>query len=127
MGDGLLEEMLALEHRVWAALVAGDVAADAALLDDGFLGVYPDGFEGKAAHVGQLSAGATVSAYAIAEARVLPLGADHAVLVYRADYSRADTGARAVMYVSSIWRRSDAGWRNVFSQDTPRGPAGSVC
>ncbi len=45
-------EILMLENSVWDALVTGDGQADAALLDDTFLGVYETGFSDKAGHVG---------------------------------------------------------------------------
>lgn len=47
---------------------------------------------------------------------------DTVLLAYRADYRPADggsVGAEATTYFSSIWRRRDGGWTNVFSQDTP--------
>ena len=39
MSRDLLTDLLAYETRVWDALVAGDAAADEALMDEGFLGV----------------------------------------------------------------------------------------
>ena len=49
--SALLAELAKCEEQVWEALVTGDQQADAAALDDSFLGVYPDGFSGKDAHV----------------------------------------------------------------------------
>lgn len=115
----LLAELTACETGVWDALVAGDMAADAAALDDGFLGVYPDGFSGKAAHAEQLAGGPTVVRYQLSDLRVMPLGPDHAVLCYLANYLRPGQSEPDAMYVSSIWKRLGAGWINVFSQDTP--------
>ncbi|MBT8456178.1 MAG: nuclear transport factor 2 family protein [Alphaproteobacteria bacterium] len=115
----LLESLLAAETAVWEALVSGDAAADAGALDDGFLGVYPDGFSGKGTHVGQLAQGATVKTYAIDDPHVMSLGPDHALLAYRATYRRPGQTADEVMYVSSVWKRNRQGWINVFSQDTP--------
>ena len=115
----LLAELLAAETAVWQALVAGDAAADRATLAADFLGVYPDGFAGRDAHVAQLGHGPTVERFALSDARVLPLGGTHALLAYRADYRRVGREADEAMYVSSVWRRTAAGWINVFSQDTP--------
>ncbi len=115
----LLDALLALETSVWQALVAGDAAADRALLAADFLGVYPDGFAGREAHVAQLSGGPTVARFRLSEARALPLGEGHALLAYRADYRRTGRSDDEAMYVSSVWRRGPEGWRNVFSQDTP--------
>ena len=117
----LLADILALEERVWRALVEGDAAADAALLLPGFVGVYPDGIAGIGAHAGQLDDGPTVARYALSEARLLPVGEDHAMLIYRARYRRIGAEADEEMYVSSLWQRGESGWRNLFSQDTPVG------
>ncbi len=115
----LLDEILACEIRVWDALVSGDAAADGTALADDFLGVYPDGFAGKDSHTGQLTDGATVARFALSEPRVMPLGPGHVLLAYHARYVRIGRDEPEEMYVSSIWRRDDGGWVNVFSQDTP--------
>ena len=118
-----LDEMLTLERRVWQALVDGDAAGDAALLLPEFLGVYPDGFAGRADHAGQLEAGPSVAEFTLGEARLFAVGADHVMLCYRASFRRVGGDAREAMYVSSLWQRDAKGWRNLFSQDTPVGPA----
>lgn len=118
-GDAILQQLQRCETAVWNALLHGDSQADDAALDPAFLGVYPDGFSGKKDHVQQLRTGPTVASYRLSDLRVIPLGHDHAVLAYRADYRRADGTAPEAMYVSSIWRRTESGWINIFSQDTP--------
>ena len=45
------------------------------------------------------------------------------MLCYRASFRRVGGDAREAMYVSSLWQRDAKGWRNLFSQDTPVGPA----
>lgn len=117
--DALMDVLIACETAVWEALVAGDAAADAAALSADFLGIYPDGFAGRGAHVAQLSDGPTVARYHLSDARVIQMGPDHALLAYRASYSRVGWDASEEMFVSSIWQRCDAGWENIFSQDTP--------
>ena len=115
----LLDDLLAQERRVWEALVAGDAAADLAALAPDFLGVYPDGFSGCEAHAAQLAAGPSVQRYDLTQARVVPAGPDHALLVYRAQYLRTGSARSEAMYVSSLWQRAGEGWINLFSQDTP--------
>ena len=115
----LMDELVACETAVWEALVAGDAAADSAALSADFLGVYPDGFAGKDSHTDQLSEGPTVAHYRLSEMRVLPLGADHALLAYRAAYRRVGSDSAEEMFVSSVWQRDADGWTNIFSQDTP--------
>ncbi|QUJ75809.1 nuclear transport factor 2 family protein [Sulfitobacter albidus] len=115
----LRADIIARERAVWDALVQGDAAADAAALDGSFLGVYPDGFAGKADHVNQLKAGPTVAAYTLEDVTVRALGPDHALISYRATFTRAGRSTPEEMYVSSLWQRAGVGWVNIFSQDTP--------
>ncbi|AUQ54026.1 nuclear transport factor 2 family protein [Phaeobacter inhibens] len=126
----LLRELLAAETAVWTALQQGDIAADRAALHPQFLGVYPSGFAGRDDHTEQLEQGPTVAEFSIADARVLPLGPETALLAYRATYTRpGQTEGEvkgAAMYVSSIWQRQDGGWINIFSQDTEALPEGAT-
>jgi hypothetical protein len=117
--DTLLIQLTACETRVWNALIAGDQSADAAALHHQFLGVYPDGFAAKSDHADQLANGPTVTKFGLSERRVKPLGRDHALLSYRADFTRVAQNSPETMYVSSIWQRTATGWINIFSQDTP--------
>lgn len=118
-GSEFLEELRLCESDIWEALVRGDRQADHAALDDSFLGVYSDGFANKIDHVQQLVDGPTVVSYELSDLRVLSLGNEHAVLSYRADFLRRKKTEPEAMYVSSIWRRAEQGWVNIFSQDTP--------
>lgn len=118
----LLSTLLTLERRVWQALVDGDAAADTALLSDDFLGVYPDGFAGKADHSGQLDNGPTILRFELQEPQTRRLGDRHALLSYRATFRRPGR-APEIMYVSSIWQEREGDWVNIFSQDTPAKPA----
>ncbi|MFS4583115.1 DUF4440 domain-containing protein [Phaeobacter sp. C3_T13_0] len=135
--DQLLQELLAAETAVWRALQQGDVAADCAALHTDFLGVYPSGFAGRDDHTDQLEQGPSIAQFAIEQARVLSLGPDCALLAYRATYRRIsrpvdqnkadqnkDVSEESAMYVSSIWRREDGVWINIFSQDTKALPEG---
>ena len=119
MVDDLTATLLAQEHQVWAALVAGDAAADGALLADDFLGLYPDGYAGRADHAAQLASGPTVAEYRLSETRARWLTEGLGLLCYRAEYRRPGGVEWERMWVSSIWRQAGAAWLNVFSQDTP--------
>ncbi|MCB6179175.1 nuclear transport factor 2 family protein [Rhodobacter sp. Har01] len=116
----LAVEIERCERGVWLALVAGDAKADRAALAADFLGLYPDGFGDRAAHVGQLAGGPTVARFALSDVRVRALGPDHVLIAYHARYLRTGAGRKdEEMFVSSIWRRAGSGWENLFSQDTP--------
>jgi hypothetical protein len=115
------DEFLQRETEIWRVLSTGDAEADARLLSEDFLGVYGSGFAGKSDHVNPLRAGPTVRRFSLSEARIMTLAEGVVLLSYRADWVRAassDPDAVETMYVSSIWRRAGAGWRNIFSQDT---------
>lgn len=121
MSTSILEDLLAMETRVWEALVRGDAKTDAALLSPDFLGVYKTGFAGRACHAGQLTDGPTVLTYRIEDAQIMELADGTALLAYLATYTRPDAAEiEEQMYVSSIWRRTCHRWENVFSQDTDR-------
>jgi hypothetical protein len=116
-----LQPFLRLETAVWNALLVGDATADAQLLDEGFLGVYEDGFAGKPEHVAQLRNGPTIEHFELSDARIKILAPDLVLLSYRAHYVRKEPtsqGKSQVMYVTSIWRQVGGQWLNVFSQDT---------
>ena len=111
--------LLAHEKQVWQALIDGDAGADHALLRPDFTGVYPSGMSGRAGHVAQVRDGPSISSYRLSELRAFAVGKAHAMLCYRADFTRAGSVADEAMYVSSLWQREGQGWRNLFSQDTP--------
>lgn len=114
-----LDGLLRLETAVWQALVDGDGAADARLLSDDFVGVYPTGVASRDGHVDQLAAGPTVATFSLEGALVVPVSEDAALLVYLATYVRAGADEAESMYVSSLWCQRDGRWLNTFSQDTP--------
>lgn len=114
-----LESALALERRVWDALVAGDQAADRAVLSDDFLGVYDSGYAGADCHSGQLADGPSMASYRIEDPRLVTLADDTVLLAYLAHYTAtADPEQPKAMYVSSIWQHRNGTWLNTFSQDT---------
>lgn len=115
-----LEDVVALETRVWQALVDGAASADEDLLLPDFLGVYPTGFSDRAGHAEQLAHGPSIASYHLEQARVIAVGPDHVILSYLATFKRAKADASEQMYVSSLWARRDGRWRNLFSQDTPK-------
>jgi len=115
-----LGELVRLETEVWQALVDGDAEADARLLADDFVGVYPTGFADRSDHVDQIAAGPTVERYELSDTRMLTISESAVLLSYRAVYSPVGGAEqREAMYVSSLWCRRDTRWINLFSQDTP--------
>jgi hypothetical protein len=62
-GSNLLATLHHHEATIWEALLTGDGDGDGAALAENFLGVYSDGFAGKAEHTGQRAKGPTITAY----------------------------------------------------------------
>ncbi len=119
MTEYTIGQILALEEQVWAALVAGDPAADARALSDDFLGVYSTGFADRTQHAALLDNGPIVADYQLSDVKMRVLADDVVLLTYAAVYSRrADAAETSKMYVSSIWQKIDGVWKNIFSQDT---------
>ena len=113
-----VDEFVDLEKKVWEALRNGDSESDADLLTDDFLGVYDTGFSGKLEHCGQLSDGPVVSTYEILEPRILILSERLVLLSYLASWTKPESNKLEKMYVTSIWKQTASGWKNLFSQDT---------
>lgn len=111
---------LELESKVWEALVSGDQQTDESLLADDFLGVYSSGTAGKAEHAAQLINGPTIAEYSLSEARLMVLAQGVVLLTYLAHFSRNKSNGSdpEAMYITSIWHQTQAGWLNIFSQDT---------
>lgn len=117
--DELTDAIVRLETAVWHALVAGDRAADEALLSDDFVGVYTTGFATRDDHVGELADGPSMFDFALDSIDVAELADGVARITYAADYrSRADAPQER-MYITSLWELRDGHWINTFSQDTP--------
>jgi len=117
-----VDELVQLETEVWSALVAGDPEADARMLAEDFLGVYPSGFADREGHVEQVAAGPSVASFELTEPRTLVVADGAVMLAYRAAFRPATPtgpGEPRAMYVSSLWCLRDDRWINVFSQDTP--------
>ncbi|MGH1506218.1 MAG: DUF4440 domain-containing protein [Acidimicrobiales bacterium] len=115
----LVDLAVGLESTVWQALVDGDQAADDAMLAEQFLGVYPTGFANRLDHIGQLADGPAIADFEILTPSVLEITDGCLLLSYEARYRRAAGRGVERMYITSLWRRHDDRWLNVFSQDTP--------
>ncbi|MGR3758891.1 DUF4440 domain-containing protein [Roseobacteraceae bacterium NS-SX3] len=117
-----LAEILDLEAKVWAALAAGDAAADARMLTGDFLGVYPSGYSDRDGHCAQLEGGPAVERYSLSDARLRVISDRAVLLTYTAAYRRPGARQGETMFVSSLWEKTAKGWRSSFSQDTPKHP-----
>ena len=113
--EALREEILALEQRLLDPAVRRDAAALAALLDPDFTEIGQSGrLWDRAAVLADLPAeteadfSRTVTEFALREV---------APGIALASYRIPESATRR----SSLWRRSEAGWRLLFHQGTPQG------
>jgi hypothetical protein len=59
-----------------------------------------------------------VSVLPLPSLRIMPLGQDAALLTYRSDTTYSAIGVRLVAHRSSVWVRTDEGWKMRFHQGT---------
>jgi hypothetical protein len=113
----LSEELVSLERRMWDANVAGDGGYYDRMLGDDAVAVSPWGVLDKAAVVAGVTANRRpYLGYELDQERCVRVGADGAVLTYRA-VVRAE-GFGHTVYATSVYERSGGGWRGVFHQQS---------
>jgi hypothetical protein len=115
-----LEALLELEHAGWRSL--SDGTGDefyGHLMADGALMVLANGaVMDRAAVTSALSQSPRWSRYEIADARVVDIGPDTAALVYRGTGWREGADEPFVGAMSSVYHRTDTGWRLALYQQT---------
>ena len=114
------DELIALEERGWEALAAGE-GADfyAEVCRDDAVMIFPGGMvlDRDGAEKGLRDAPPWVR-YQLSETRVLRLGEDAGVVVYRAEAQRdGEEPYRALM--TSTYVRDGGAWRLALHQQTP--------
>jgi len=115
------EEIVSLERRGWDALAEGGAAAPrfyADVLSDNPMFVFPGGFvlDDRDAILDSMS-GPGWSNYDLSDLRVLPVGKDAAVVVYRAEADRE--GQHYTATCSSTYVRRDGTWQLCLHQQSP--------
>jgi hypothetical protein len=119
--SNLTTELLEQERKLWDANLAGDGAFYAEALRDDALAVSPWGVLDKDAAVAGVNANRIpYVGYRLADAVALPLGADAAVLTYRAEVDGTNEGTpfTHTVYATSAYVREDGSWRSAFHQQT---------
>jgi hypothetical protein len=115
-----LEALLELEHAGWRSL--SDGTGDefyGNLMTDGALMVLANGaVMDRAAVTSALSQSPPWTRYEIADARVVEVSQDTAVLVYRGSGWREGSDEPFVGAMSSVYHRTDTGWRLALYQQT---------
>lgn len=123
MTDQLASAILAAEGRRCAAMIANDPAALEACLAPALQFHHATGaVDNKDAFLAKMAAGRIVyAAIDWAEQRVVPLGADHALLTGRmtTDVRVEGVAKQLRNRVMTVWERDGADWRLLAFQSTP--------
>ena len=115
-----MDELLELEHAGWRSLCEG-TGSDfyGSTMTDHALMVLANGtVMDRRQVVDALAQSPVWAGYEIADARTVALGAGSAALVYVGTGKR-DEGADVVCVMTSVYVRSDDGWRLALYQQTP--------
>ena len=117
---GLADELIAMEHEGWDALVAGRggvyyrerLAADAVM-------AFPFGVLTREATITAMESSPPWQRYEISEPRVVQLGPDSGIVVYEVVAHRPGQPSYAAV-ISSTFVRAGDGWKLAFHQQSPR-------
>jgi hypothetical protein len=127
MPTSVEKEIIALEKRVWEALVRQDVADYRRLVADDALMVI-GGMRSTGAKEAEVLPQIVFPAYELSEFKVIVLGDDIVLLHYTASFTSGHSSLSdfsGSYYVSSIWKRRQNGWQLVFNQDVRPATKGS--
>jgi hypothetical protein len=116
----LLDELLDLERLGWASLCTG-TGSDyygSLMTRDGVMVLAHGMVLDREAVVASLREAPAWDRYEIANARLVDVGSEGAALVYTARAFRDGDDAPFVALMSSVYRRSAAGWRLALYQQT---------
>lgn len=115
------DELVALERRGWDAL-SGSQGADyyGRVLSADAMMAFPFGVIDRAQALEAIAAAPPWTSYDITDPRVVRLGEDAAVVVYRVIARREGRPALTAV-VSSTFTRRDADWLLAFHQQSPVG------
>jgi hypothetical protein len=115
--------LLALEESSWEAFRKRDVKALERLTAEEFVAIPSDGERWTRDELGMALGLITIKDYRLADARVVVLNKEAAVLTYKVVYQVSEDGENFEterLYVSATWVRRGGKWVSVFYQETPR-------
>lgn len=116
------EQLLALEHAGWRALCegTGDRFYGDVMTDDAVMVLANGAVMDRAAVVSALGQAPPWARYAIDDARVIMIAVDVAALVYAGTGWRDGDQEPFVGAMSSVYHRTDDGWKLALYQQTVR-------
>lgn len=110
--------LLALKAAAVRATEKGDVAFYAEYLSDDAIGVTPHGVLDKQQILAMMRNGGGFRASKIEDSRAIALSDDAGMVTYRAWFESTE-GFTRELFVSTLYRRFNDGWKGVFYQQTP--------
>lgn len=122
----VLDELLDLEHRGWQSLCQSTGAEfyGQLMLEDGVMILAHGHILDRQQVIESLNEAPPWSRYEISDPRLIQLTGDSAVLAYRGTAWRGGDELAFSALMSSVYVRTDAGWRLASYQQTPL-PAGA--
>ena len=112
----------ALEKQSWVAWKARDAHFFESFLTANHVEIGPGGLANKAAVVASVgSPVCTVAGYSLGDFKFTQIGADTAVLNYRAEQQTMCAGVAvpSPVWATSVYVKRDGKWRNAIYQQTP--------
>lgn len=117
----MIDELLDLEHQGWAALCSSSGADfyGRTITGDGLMVLAGGEVFDRQRVVDSLNHAPPWRTYDVVDPRVVPLGDDHAVLVYVGHAYREEPEPAFSAVMCSTYRRVDGAWRLALHQQTP--------
>ena len=111
--------LVAFQQEFVAAICANDIDYFRSNLTEDAILVWNVGIQDKQACVASIRTHAAFHKFEMADPRVVPLGADSAVLTYRATWHQEGDDHSESGYMSTVYVRRAGAWRLAFLQSTP--------
>ncbi|WP_336213797.1 nuclear transport factor 2 family protein [Nonomuraea sp. LPB2021202275-12-8] len=113
-------ELRELEEKGWAAISVGNGDFYRELVTDRTVCVEPDGLQTGAELAADIDANKSpFDDYTLEDVKVLPLGAESALITYRATVRLNAADFSFQLYMTSVYERAGNAWKLLFHQQTP--------
>ena len=94
----------------WEAWKNQDAASNDAIIADDFNSFWPDGSRHIGKPTAQQMSEQPITGYKLSQFRVVPVGADTALVTYFADIKTPDDAGAHQMAVGGVWTRHNGQW-----------------
>jgi hypothetical protein len=108
----ITEAILARLHAQWDAWRNRDPASNNAIIADEFDSFWPDGSRHVGKPTGEEMSAQPISGYRLSEFRIVPVGADAALVTYFAHVTVPGDSTEHPMAIGEFWLKRDGEWFN---------------